>query len=62
MDRGTAARVEIICRMSVRPRNTPPSHQLALVRTLAVCLVPMNASEDDDAPPKLAAIPPPLPA
>src|SRR5688500_2335205 len=48
--------------MNARARNAPPSHQLALVSTLPAWRVPMMESEDELAPPKLAAMPPPFPA
>src|SRR5688572_27060845 len=41
--------------------KTPPQIQLAFVRRLPAWRVPMKASVADEAPPKLAASPPPFP-
>jgi hypothetical protein len=60
-DVGTRVRVDAICSKKQRNRNTPPDHQLALVNRFPACRVPINASVDELAPPKLAASPPPLP-
>lgn len=44
------------------PMKIPPAHQVILVNHVPACRVPMNASGDELTPPKLAAIPDPLPA
>jgi hypothetical protein len=47
--------------MKARPRKIPPPHQLAVVRRFPAWRIPMSASGDELAPPKLAASPPPFP-
>ena len=60
-DFGAAFREDISCSTKARPRKIPPHHQLAFVSRLPACRVPMTESEDEPAPPKLAASPPPFP-
>jgi len=60
-ERGTEVCVDMICRTKLRARKIPPDHQLALVRRFPACLIPMNASGEELAPPKLAARPLPFP-
>ena len=38
----------------------PPPHQLTVVRRFPACRIPISASGDELAPPKLAASPPPF--
>ena len=60
-ERGAEVCVDMICRMKQSPRKIPPPHQLAVVRRFPACRIPMNASGDELAPPKLAASPVPFP-
>ena len=60
-DRGALVWVDMICRMKARPRNIPPPHQLMVVRRFPACRIPISASGEELAPPKLAASPPPFP-
>lgn len=60
-DFGAAVRVDIIWRTNARPRKKPALHQVALVRIVPACRIPMKASGEELAPPKLAANPLPLP-
>jgi hypothetical protein len=60
-ERGADVWVDMICRMKQRPRKIPPPHQLAVVRRFPACLIPIKASGDELAPPKLAASPVPFP-
>lgn len=60
-ERGAVVLVDIIWSTKARNKKTPPPIQLVLVSRLPACLMPMNASGDELAPPKLAANPPPLP-
>ena len=60
IDFGAAERVDISCRTKARKMKIPPAHQLVLVRRSPACREPSTAG-DDEAPPKLAARPPPLP-
>ena len=61
-DFGAEVWVDIIWRMKQRPRKIPPHHQLALVRRFPAWRMPIKASGEELAPPKLAASPVPLPA
>jgi hypothetical protein len=61
MDLGAVVLVDIIWSTNERKRNAPPPHQLALVSRLPACRMPMKASGEELAPPKLAASPPPFP-
>jgi len=47
--------------MKARSRKMPPAHQLTRVSRVPACLVPMKESDEELAPPKLAARPPPFP-
>lgn len=60
-DFGAVPRTERIDNRSDRKRKIPPLHQLDFVRRFAAWRVPTNESDDDAAPPKLAASPPPFP-
>lgn len=60
-DLGAAERDDIICRTNASPKKMPPHHQLALVKRFPACRVPITESEEELAPPKLAASPPPFP-
>ena len=60
-ERGAEVWVDMICRMKQSPRKIPPPHQLAVVRRFPACLIPIKASGDELAPPKLAASPVPFP-
>lgn len=61
-DFGACVRVDMTCRVNARPRKMPAHHQVALVRIVPACRIPMKASGEELAPPKLAASPLPLPA
>jgi len=52
---------EITASMNARNRNTPPPIQLSFVSRVAACRPPMKESVEEEAPPKVAASPPPLP-
>ena len=60
-DFGTELRPPMTCRMSERPRKMPPHHHVIDVSRFPACRVPINASDDELAPPKFAAKPPPFP-
>ena len=62
IERGARERVDMIWRMNASVRNKPPHHHEAFVSNVPACRIPMNASGDELAPPKLAASPLPLPA
>ena len=58
-ERGARLRVDASASKNDRPRNSPPHHQLAFVRRLPACRVPMNELAELLTPPNDAAIPPP---
>ena len=60
-DVGVRPRLAMIDKMKEMPMNSPPHHHDILVSRLPACRVPMNWSDEEEAPPKLAAIPPPFP-
>src|SRR5579863_2553423 len=60
-DFGTRARADAICSIRAIARKMPPDHQPILVSRLPAWRVPMNASGEELTPPKLAAMPVPLP-
>jgi len=60
-DFGACACVDINWSMNARARNTPPPHQEIFVSRLPAWRIPMNASGEELAPPKLAERPPPVP-
>ena len=60
-DFGALLRDDINCNAKARPRKIPPHDQLALVNRLPACRVPITESDDELAPPKFAAKPPPFP-
>ena len=60
-DLGARVCADAICKTNAIPRKSAPDHQLIFVSRLPACRVPMNASGDELTPPKLAAMPVPLP-
>lgn len=60
-DFGTCVRVDMICSTNDRPRKIPLHHHVALVRIVPAWRMPMKASGEELAPPKLAASPLPFP-
>ncbi len=61
-DFGARERVDISCSAKASARKMPLAHQEIFVNRFPACRIPIKASGEELAPPKLAASPLPFPA